>query len=140
MLRKKRTLAREDGMWNQRRRWQVSVIIDSSLSKSRCITGIPMRDCEDHDKATRERDLRCVLKNPEGFELSKNGRHVTKLVAKNDANLALLPRFRQVPNKSPLKHKIAFLKPMVSNRPKISFFQHGNWKKNLWKSDRKSWR
>ncbi|GFW32289.1 hypothetical protein TNCV_674481 [Trichonephila clavipes] len=45
-------------------------------------------------------------KNPEGSELAKNGhqndRQVTKLVAKNDANLALSPRFRQVPIESPL--------------------------------------
>ncbi|GFT56426.1 hypothetical protein TNCV_2333971 [Trichonephila clavipes] len=52
-------------------------------------------------------------KNPEGSELAKNGsqhdRQVSKmvtkvanLVSKYDANLALSPRFRQVPIDSPL--------------------------------------
>ncbi|GFV06754.1 uncharacterized protein TNCV_1611671 [Trichonephila clavipes] len=49
-------------------------------------------------------------KNPEGLKLAKNdhqhdrqsGRQITHLVAKIDVNLALLPRFRQVPIESPL--------------------------------------
>ncbi|GFT40279.1 hypothetical protein TNCV_627721 [Trichonephila clavipes] len=45
-------------------------------------------------------------KNPEGPELAKNGHQhdcqVADLVAKTDTDLALSPRFRQVPIESPL--------------------------------------
>ncbi|GFW18822.1 hypothetical protein TNCV_5132751 [Trichonephila clavipes] len=54
-----------------------------------------------------------VEKNPEGLQLAKNGRQqnrqvtkvaklATNLLVKDDAKMALLPRFRQIPVESPL--------------------------------------
>ncbi|GFY19135.1 hypothetical protein TNCV_4224991 [Trichonephila clavipes] len=64
-------------------------------------SGAPMEMCK-HQAITRS----TAEKNPEGSELTKNGRQnyrqVAKRVTKNDANLALSPRFLQVPIESPL--------------------------------------
>ncbi|GFT65489.1 transposable element Tc1 transposase [Trichonephila clavipes] len=76
-------------------------------------------------------------KNPKGPKLTKNGpkhdRQVAKMVAKNDANLALSRRFRQVPIESPfLTHK----KPHISavNRQKLLDFanEHVNKSPQFW--------
>ncbi|GFS96193.1 hypothetical protein TNCV_1141631 [Trichonephila clavipes] len=66
-----------------------------------------------HERVKQQRPLiRFCRMNLEGFELAKNGHQshqighqVATLVAENDANLALSPRFRQVPFELPLQRK-----------------------------------
>ncbi|GFV95822.1 hypothetical protein TNCV_1728721 [Trichonephila clavipes] len=68
---------------------------DSTLKSGSCLYSAPI--FRERSAYIIDRDINIFLQQrPYGCQVAKNGQQVANLVDKNDVNLGLLPRFRQV--------------------------------------------